>query len=312
MANDTELLEHEADTEVLHDDSPEQVIADMRKQVEAANAAADAAREAQRLADERAAQAGSRVQSAQEQQLDALIVGSEAAIASAENAYIAARESGDVAAEVKAQRALASAQVRHDALSGEKARMARTRAQPQTQPQGQPQPAAGRIPGPAARAWMDDHPKINSDPAYANAAEAAHHRAIASGHEPESPGYFQSINSELTRRFGENHGRDEAVAEPPARRPPLAATLQRQPGPRASSFATPQDRGNSGSRGAPADVQEIARKLNVTRDDVVEAAEYTYPKLDKAEAVKRYCAKQAEILAERNSTITYGDGAVYR
>jgi hypothetical protein len=286
----------------MEPNSPEHdALADIRRQL----AESEAARVA---AEQRAAQAGGQVANAHNAALEAALSSEESRLNAAKAAYRAAREMGDIDAEVSASEEIAAARPRVDALKMEKQRMAAQRQAPQ-QPNA-PQQQAGRIPGPAARAWMDDHPLINSDPAYANAAEAAHNRAIAGGHEPESPGYFASINRELESRFGENHGRTAAMTAPPRQQPGRQAPAQQQQQrtrPPASSFATPASRGNPTNARGGADINSIANALGVTADDVREAADFSNMPLDK------YLKAQADILAERGSNqITYGNGTVYR
>src|SRR5690348_1794968 len=55
--------------------------------------------------------------------------------------------------------------------------------------------------------WTRDHPSFAEDPNYRNAATAAHNNAVARGNIPDSPAYWDSLESELQARFGRNHGR---------------------------------------------------------------------------------------------------------
>jgi hypothetical protein len=280
-------------------EAPEDAMAAMRAQLEAREAELAAARAAAADAEARAATAGNVAANSQEAQLGALITSEESKLQNARVALRTARADGDMEKEEQAIEAMASAKQRVDLLKSEQTRLQSRRGQPQPADGGKQPQQQGRIPGPAARLWMDDHPKINHDPAYQKAAEMAHNRAIARGFVPESPEYFQSINTELEQRFGADHGRDQNMPPPrqtqqPARRAPPA-----------SSFAAPRGGGGNGAGGRTSPV-EIARLMggDVTADDIREFA--VVNKL----SVEEYCTKMAKVLEERGAA--YDNGGVYR
>ena len=281
--------------ETAHNDSPapEEALAEVRARL----AASEQARIA---AERRAAQAGGQAANAQTAALEQAIQATEGRRAQAKANYRAAREAGDIDAEQEASEAAAKASIRLDELRAEQERL--KNAPPRQQAQQQPQTT---LPGPEAQRWLAEHPKVNTDRAYAAAVTRAHEAAAQSGIEIESPDYFRFCEAELRARFGPNHGKDEsAVTETPPRQQ-QAAPAQKPRAP-ASSYATPPGRGNpTNARGAN-DINAIAAQLKVTPDDLREFADVNNMPLDK------YLKAQAEILAERGGAITYGDGNVLR
>ena len=268
--------------------TPEEALAEARQML----ADSEAARQA---AEQRAQQAGGQAANAQEAALREAIVSTEAALAQARANYRTAREAGDLDAEQQASENASMARLRLEALKGEQQQR---RAAPQIQQQASP------IPGPAAQRWLAEHPKVNTDPVYAAACSEAHYRAVQR-FESESPEYFRFCEAELRARFGDNHGKDEPVTTPPKQQPQAAAPRQ-QAKPPASSYATPPGRGNQTNARGDGDINAIAAKLGTDADTLREFAGVNGMTVD------QYVKKQAEILSERNTQITYGDGAVFR
>jgi hypothetical protein len=287
--------------------TPEQALAEARQRLATSESQRQAAEQARQAAEQRAQQAGGAVQSAHEGALETRLNAEKTRLASAERSYRAAREAGDIDAEILASKELAGATHLIAACENEKARLASQRANAAQQQQQVPQQSS-RIPGPAARAWMDDHPKINSDPTYGHAAEQAHNRAIARGHEPESSGYFDSINADLERSFGANHGRDAGMADPPPAR-------QAPSKPPASSYSTPRSNGGATTRnGEAADVAKVCDAISSMGDTRI-TPEILQEHADASKmSLKDYVASQMQILAERKQGRSGGMGQdiVYR
>jgi hypothetical protein len=293
----SDVIDEPVTEETTDGPAPEDVLAEARERLAAAERERDLERQARVDAEARAQQVGHQAQTAQHVALDATIASEEARLAQARANYRAAREAGDYDAEANAMAVISAAAPKLEWLKDQKARgaAAPAPAAPQQRPSG------GNIPGAAAREWMKAHPKLDTDPIYAAAVQAAHDRAVRD-HAPESPGYFASVNNDLERAFGPDHGKEVTVAA-------------KTPKPRvpASSFGTPPGRGNSEGRGAGASVTEVANALGVAPEDVREFARVSFPRLDDAAAIKKYCEHQQAILAERgNHGITLGDGKVYR
>lgn len=129
----------------------------------------------------------------------------------AEQAYVAATEAGDAAAQAKALRAMNSADFRLNQASGELETL-------KAAPQPTERPAQQGGPGPAAQAWINRNPRFNSDPAFKQAAIAAHAEALTDGILAESPAYFRHIEGKLAEQFGQNQDgqqeRQQQMQEP--------------------------------------------------------------------------------------------------
>lgn len=160
-----------------------------RAQSEAARARDEAARANMERAGDRATAVAAQIEAAQADQ------------ATATAALRAARDSGDVDAEVKAQELLASSLYRLNQSKGELAWLEQQgkQAPPQRQqPIYQPSIEAQR--------WLAEHPQFNTDPDYRAAAEGAHGAAIRAGHREGSAEYVQHIDQMMERLYGPGHG----------------------------------------------------------------------------------------------------------
>lgn len=154
---------------------------------------------AERAAQAAQAQATTARASDRQAVLQSAITGAEGEITGAEAAYKAAREAGDVDAELTAQRALSAASARLHQAQGE---LAWTKQQATNQPQ-QPGQAG---PSEAAQAWLDAHPLYFQDDKYQAMAHVADKRATAAGHKSGSQSYVDYIEKFMADEYGEGHG----------------------------------------------------------------------------------------------------------
>jgi hypothetical protein len=136
-----------------------------------------------------------------------LMSGADARIQLAKEKLRTANAAYDNEAAIEAHAALLDAHLAKDRLE------ANLRARAAQHSQQQPQLS------PAARSWIAKHPEFDTDPRFRNRAIAAHHDALAEGHQPDSPEYFAHID----RRVGSDTS--------PSRREPLARSGE----PRSSS-----------------------------------------------------------------------------
>lgn len=291
------------DTAVADDvASPEDVLANMETQLLAAEAATHTERQARIDAENRAAQAGHALVGAHTMTLDSAETAQKGRLEQARANYKAAREAGDIDAEQRAIEESSAARAELSHISFQKTQAARQPA---------PQQQAGNVPGPAAQKWLADHPKSGSDPVYRAALSVVHGQAVAAGLTVESPEYFSFANRELEARFGADHGKDVPVNKP------NGAGVRR---PVASSTAAAPSRAGASNGRTGTDNNALLAKLNqiaegddpITMADFEEAAQYTYPRLDKAEAVAKYAKAQEAILGTQSRTITTGNGKMYR
>lgn len=115
--------------------------------------------------------------------------------AAAKAAVKAARESGDTEAELAALEQFNAASFREQAAATELGRLkAAAPAEPTSTAGATQEPAPEGGYTPQARAWIDKHPKFNTDPATRAAIEAAHGVAVADGVVPDSPAYFRALD----------------------------------------------------------------------------------------------------------------------
>ena len=129
--------------------------------------------------------------------------------ANAESAKRAAREAGDIDAEIKADKALAQATYR---LEQAQAFAAQAQRDPVSQAGATQEPQQGAVVSGAAAKWIAAHPRFNTDPDYKGKLMAAHYDLLNDGVQPDSRAYFR----ELDRVAAELEGRK---VEQPQQRP---------------------------------------------------------------------------------------------
>ena len=191
--------------------SPEALIADSARQLQEKDREVAEqrrlAREAQQQAAAALAQADQarRSQFSDRQAVVAQAMESAKAEQTAARATIrAAREAGDVDAEMAAVEGLSAATFRFTQASSElealKAATPTPVAQQPAQRPQQPQISA------RAKQWLDDHPRYETDKPYKAMAQFAHNEAVQMGYGTDSQEYIDHIERLLTEQFGENHG----------------------------------------------------------------------------------------------------------
>ena len=256
-------------------------------------------------------------------------------IKAAKQAKKAARESGDVDAEVDADEILAAAIARKNHAAVQLATLGET-APDQTSdrtvtPQAQPQ-AEQWTPTPRAQQWFQDHPRFNNDPGYKATAIAVHNHMASQGlTEAANPDqYFATLNSELAKIYGDNHGA-----------PPGADTMSGNRGGNGGgnggSHAAPPNRG--GGNAGSTQVLPLASNLGQirvqyrqdgsiarasfidqnTRENMDEGAKVCFPEeyqKDPRAAVNKYTIEQIKIAEEikrgGNAGLVYGEGGTFR
>ena len=124
-------------------------------------------------------------------------------VSAAKVAYAAAREAGDVAAEIAAQELLSSGNFKVQEANRE-LEWLKGQADRAKMPAA-PEPEEYK-PSAAAQRWLDEHPRFNADDDYRAAAEGLHGRALAAGKPNGSQEYVDYIEAGMTRLFGEGHG----------------------------------------------------------------------------------------------------------
>jgi hypothetical protein len=244
------------------DHDPERMLADSRKALEqrdqeladarkrendartqAARARDEVARANMGRATDRVAAVGSALEAAKADQTAAKL------------AKRAARESGDIDAEIAADELLASANYRLNQASGELNWLKQQGGQPQ--PQGD-QGATGGGQSAEARAWLDAHPRYHTDAAYRATANGAHSEALRAGKREGSQEYVDFIDQIVAQVYGENHG---TGTEPPAARRQQVDNGRQN----STSSAGPTNRGGGGSASGAKTVQTLLGPVGVTR-----------------------------------------------
>lgn len=182
--------------------SPEVVLADVNRQLQQRdqeNARLRQQAEAAMLARQ---QAEARSHTDRKTVLGEAIAGAKSEAEAAASAYRSAREAGDFDAEATALRRMNAADFR---LNQATAELEMAKDQPAPAPQPQPGPQAWK-PSAAAQRWMDEHPRLNTDPKYQQDALALDRKALEAGCASGSDAYVDYIERGMTRLYGQGHG----------------------------------------------------------------------------------------------------------
>ena len=166
--------------------------------------------------------------------------------AAARTAMRAAREIGDIEAEMEATETRSAATHRLTQASGE---LAQVRAITQNSRRNQPAPVqqqSGR--SAEAQAWLDSHPAFNSDLAYRGVAIEAHNDALRFGLSEGSRAYVDHIDRIMEETYGEGHGQTAAPPRQPPRSQQDMSGRNGRAGDRTGS-ALPPSRGGGGGGG---------------------------------------------------------------
>lgn len=232
------------------DSTPEQVIEQLRADI--AKRDADivknnevlAEKEKERLAavdashkaNQKLSEESTRAYRAEEEQISAHESSLEQALSSANQRVDAlafaleqAREVGDIKAEVKATKDLASASYDLRKLEDDKRGFEQFKVNREEQKKAPRQPQISA----ATQSWIDTHPRFTTDGEYHNAALDAEQNARRRGYAADSPAYFDYVNQKLEQQFG-------TASQPAAATQPPQAPRTHTPNP--SSVAAPVSR----------------------------------------------------------------------
>lgn len=141
---------------------------------------------------------------------------------------------------------------------------------------------------PAARKWIDEHPRFNTDKKYKRVAVAAHEDAIDDGVAADSTEYFRRINTALVESGLEG---DTAVIHTPVKQTSGTST---------AAPVSQNSTGAGANGGNAAEEQRTGRRTFKLDGNMREQALKIYGKnssfkLSDDEAYKRYAARQIEI-----------------
>ena len=258
----------EGQTRKLVDDAPLITLMDDGAAADAVVNAADVVKERDAaLAQERAARQAAEASAAEarrvaavhaagrrDERTMAIAAAVEAAKSDQERAKAAmrtAREAGDVEAEAQAIVELQNSSFRFSQASAELAQIQSGQSAPAARANANQQPAIS----PAAQAWIDAHPRFNTDPAYQHEMLAHHHRLARDSGEG-SPAYWRGLDAAhaaIEAREGPSH------TEKPADRDsePMAYS--------ATSTAAPSSRG-SGSSNSSSRIETLLGEVYVSRN----------------------------------------------
>lgn len=225
--------------------SPEAALADSQRQLQDRDRQVADARRQAREADQRRAAAETEVVRARETQavdrqavVAQALEGAKSEQSAAKMAKRAARESGDIDAEMAADEALGAATFRASQATAE---LDYLKTQPK--PAAHQQQQGAGTPSAAAQKWLDDHPRYFSDEAYQATAQGAHGAAIRAGNPEGSAQYISYIDQLMTRVYGEGHGQpDDGMTQPETPRPMAHQPTLRQSG----STSVPPSRAGNG------------------------------------------------------------------
>lgn len=185
---------------------PEDAVDRLKAQIKAESDRRKAAEERATKAEEAGARA---VKSSQEQQLDAYEESYTNAAAlrkreieSLEDDIAAALDEGDHKKSAQLQTKLYKAVNELERAEGGKAKVAEIREQLKKAPVKEE--SSGEAYTDAAKSWINEHPRFNTDADYKAEAIAAHHAAVGRGIKVDSPEYFAMLNKRLEREFPED------------------------------------------------------------------------------------------------------------
>ena len=279
---------------------------------DAAQARNEAARIARGRADDQKAMLAQAVQAADSE------------LARAKAAFKTAFDAGDPDGMASAQEAIGSATYRKASASGQ---LATIDPQQTQQPgQGQQQQQQQWTPGPRARQWLSEHPRMDTDREYQSTAALAHQQAVNRGFKPETDQYFEHVNRVMDAAYGSGHANGSGGGQ------------QMQDQGRSNgggSSAGPTSRGGGNSQGGWKPIRTGLGVLNVAeqggkmrisfpdpsvRENMEEGAKICYPDQwakDPGVALATYAAEQVKITREQESGGTggmtpMGEGRTYR
>jgi len=294
--------------------SPEEALAEIKAQKEAAERDRDAERaRATQLQREneathaKLAEAGTREVSAREQAVDTAIKSHELAASNAKAAIASATSSGDAVALSEAIDALTEAKSnlkllgqQKEWLESQKGRQPEVRQQPQDSRLRVKTPGGEMPVAPAAKDWMDAHPRFYNDPAYYNHAVVAHGIIVEDGIQEGTPAYFRELDARMTK-FEQFEAFERGEHQQKETTPMNNGQQRRMP---ASAMGAPVSRQTTPqnyNRGGQVDPSTIARHFGCDVGDLKEFARingYTKQRYqgDENAAFAAYLKDQQEII----------------
>lgn len=206
---DTQTAAGADDTQQDNNQSSDQMIEDLKRQLEEekTRSAAEAARAAKAEQERNAAATSatdhfSRAITERENSLAANLTSIQATVDQLENQLKAAKESGDYAAEARVIRDLSIAGARLDRAEQDKANFDAWKEQQKNAPVHQPAEAQPAKFTPATQAWIDAHPRFNTDQEYRAVAIHADGIARMRGIAADTPQYFKFVEDSLDKHYG--------------------------------------------------------------------------------------------------------------
>ena len=257
-------------------------------------------------------------QTEQKARLGETIIAAKAEAEAAAQAFQAARESGDTAAEIAATRRMNTADYRFNEATAELAKLNAAPEQPAT-PQPQPNISA------ESRKWLDEHPRMNDDADYRMFAISMDRFAIQQGHRAGSQAYVDCIEREMVRRYGADHAQQGSKGQPMTGRSDDDYRDDGNTRPPASPGGTPR----GGARTVVYPIGDMSVRKNSDGSTVInfiashgkteseiqrdyeEGARISNPKLferDKARALGEYLAEAIAAADEGMADLKVGDG----
>lgn len=250
-------------------------------------------------------------------------------LARAKTSFKAAFDAGDADAMASAQEAIGSATYRKSSAAADLARLGEPQQQQQSQQQTQQRQWT---PGPRARQWLADHPRMESDQEYAATAADADRQAQRKGHRPETDGYMDYINRVMDAAYGSGHANGSGGGQQMSGNRDQGDQGRSKGG---SSSAAPSNRGGGQPPGGWKPIRTGLGVLNVAeqggkmrisfpdpsvRENMEEGAKICYPDQwakDPAVALATYAAEQVKITREQEAGGTggmtpMGEGRTYR
>lgn len=283
--------------------SPDEIIKENQRLIQAANDRADSERDARVAAEKKAEESGTRARTAEtsafeaaEKAVDGQLEAQKNIVTQAQARYRAARENGDFDAEVEALDALTDAKNAVSSLNGQKTYLTQQKTvydqRVKQAEEARKNAPATRTPGlysEKTQEWIGKHPEFNTDPFYKSIAIGAAQAAVQDGCVADSPQFFRFIEQTLERAMGNN--RQQSNPDHGGQQ-----QQQRRTGPNASSMAAPPSRENTSTRqrgGAPSP-EAVARQLNCTVQDLRDFARFAKMKFED------YVSDQASIILEQS------------
>jgi hypothetical protein len=248
-----------------------------------------------------------------EQTINSALSAAEMARKTADTAWRAAKQAGDIDAEAEALDMLAEAKLEIKTWTSEKQKFDAQKPQLLEQAKNT---AAGPANDPENDArsaqWISDHPKFNTDAKYKQRALDLHAAAIARGLVGGSPGYINYLDDGLTELYGEDHGKMTNDSGGGSRTSRAADTRVDRGTSAGAPPSRDSDRGSFSAHGV-----RLIRNSDGSKSvqgeppaEWVDGAKWT------GMSLPEYCVSMLELEEEkqagRGQVVQMGDGVIYR